>query len=1404
MFLNLFNRAPDAAGLEFWSGALLSAIAGDEGALSVGEIILAIIEGAQDSAEGNDRTTILNKIEVATTWTDAADAAGIDYTSDTAAQNSAKSIIEGVTDAAATVTAAKSTIDGVFASTAGEEFRLTLTTDEITGTDNDDTFNAYVKQDGGLSNSLSSADILDGGAGNDRLYADLTSEYLGNSGDAVDYTDIQPRVKNIEEIDIEARDYGDGAGAEIVVDGKHITDHVEIGSYYSDGDLRIENLTTLTSSGYARDTSEITITMDHTDNFNSDDDASDLTVLFDNDYILGRGQTSEGQIFYFLLDEDAELAGNPNRLNNIDVDGIRFTIDTGNGPVDVTIESDAANTAGTHQGFVNALQAPLQALIQDGTLPAGTTLTLDPTITDVTFLDDGSQSDTIPAIVLTSGDGSEVIATGFSRIEEEIGEYDVYGRFNSVNEVEDQPISINIDLHKVGRGGDGGDLIIGGKASYGTADGIEAGIGVFNINVLGAGNDDPNGMMTKPSSLGTIQSTWGVLDVVNIATDPVYAAGDTYASLEVRDGFDGNTSLINADAFLGDLMLNDVTNSDTITAQGGGDVTLGLVYNGNESNTAYSVTTGGGDDTVMAFVDGDALDYLNSSFSVSTGDGMDIVSVNLAVTSGGEDEEELNQAILDNFSIDTGADDDIVQLLGNGVANISTGSGDDTITTDGGGNVGIGSWAFNFDALRAEAGLGIDEFLVNDMPGEQTSPAYVGGATVTVTFSGAGVDGDVGNGGGVMAFDIDDPEGASAGQDGYEASAVISDLINGNDFYGDQRDVNAAIIDAIESDPILSQLLTATIGANNTLFIASNTSGSFDATDLRIEIERPTLDSWTAVQTEARSVFSDSSITVGSVADADAPTGQDLESSDGADQWFDGLSAAGDDDNSTHEDVGEGESNLHNTGSASIGEVDTVINGGTGDDLIVLSTDSTFIAPDNFTVSSNNALLNGASNETIVLTGDDFGDDTVMNFTSGVLTQQFTTNVATVILVTEGSDEVPSDGGTPGAAEVFVLELSDAEVGEAGAITFRDGSVTVVETDTAETLVAKFLDDENFIPTGWTTSAGPTASTVTFTAAAPGIDQVNLGQFTASDTAGSVLLGLSITTQGTSPTDPSDVVAAVPAVYEVVFGSSFVDTTYTFDGETIPVLDGQTGDDIARAVAQGNYDNWTATNTSAGVVTFTANAAGAGPEIVESDFVGANITDIAEIPGAIINQGTDFLDFTAYLTSEEDVSTGTPDSTDSEQVIDVTLNHNPASAAPGADIQANEVVTVVYTDDTNETGTFANLSAADIEGLFSGVDFDGGALAAADFDVVDAQTDDQVVDGNGKAIIMVENAGNDGEYKVFELTWDASEGDGDEGVSAVALGSLDFGDSLHDLSEVNLIGSDAHDILLANGFNMVG
>ena len=35
-----------------------------------------------------------------------------------------------------------------------------------------------------------------------------------------------------------------------------------------------------------RPTADITITMDHTDNSNSDNDASDLTVYFDDNYLI--------------------------------------------------------------------------------------------------------------------------------------------------------------------------------------------------------------------------------------------------------------------------------------------------------------------------------------------------------------------------------------------------------------------------------------------------------------------------------------------------------------------------------------------------------------------------------------------------------------------------------------------------------------------------------------------------------------------------------------------------------------------------------------------------------------------------------------------------------------------------------------------------------------------------------------------------------------------------------------------------------------------------------------------------------------------------------------------------------------------------------------------------------------
>ncbi len=184
---------------------------------------------------------------------------------------------------------------------------LTSGQDDLDGTAANDIFEAPVVQNpsaGGVSNTLASGDSIDGGAGNDRLHAVLTQEFAGG-----ERTDIQPTITNVEEIDIQARDSA-GAGSIVTLDAKDISGHDEIGSYRSDGDLVIKNLTTLDSDGETRrPTAEITITMDHTDKSNTDNDASDLTVYFDDNYLI-RDQTTEidpSTAVFRLLDQDAEL-----------------------------------------------------------------------------------------------------------------------------------------------------------------------------------------------------------------------------------------------------------------------------------------------------------------------------------------------------------------------------------------------------------------------------------------------------------------------------------------------------------------------------------------------------------------------------------------------------------------------------------------------------------------------------------------------------------------------------------------------------------------------------------------------------------------------------------------------------------------------------------------------------------------------------------------------------------------------------------------------------------------------------------------------------------------------------------------------------------------------------------------
>ncbi|MGB6035390.1 MAG: hypothetical protein WBG42_03920 [Cryomorphaceae bacterium] len=549
------------------------------------------------------------------------------------------------------------------------------------------------------------------------------------------------------------------------------------------------------------------MTSDHTDNFNSDGDASDLTVLFDNDYLLS-GQTSVGTADFFLLDQDAELRllrgqAAEGRLDEIDKNGIRFQINGETVEVafaDELLDEDAPNEINSHDAFIAALQAPLQALIADGTLPAGTQIVRFD-FTEVVFdddglalnragLQDGSFSDLIPSIRVISGDGSAVTPLGFSAPDEITGEFNIFGRFDRDFDQADEPISIDIDLHKVGRGGDGGNLIVGGKQIEGaTQPGIADGIEVFNIDVLGAGSEDPDGAPAKPSSLGTVTSTQGELGIVNIATAAAFTSGSTFASLEIRDGFNAvgsdieNDDLqrVNANSFLGDLYLGtteDIINADAVTALGGGDVVFNGAYNGFEDNQEYTVVTGDGDDTFDINIDGDAVDAVTEGFSLDMGNGDNTAFLSVtddlpsgtgsasATTSGQLDANGVSPETTDrlmNLDAVSGSGADYVEVQGMGTWNIDTNGGNDFVYINSGGVNGGGE-------------------LWNPTGTSAFAPVVVYKAQLTVSLA------------------------------GFESTVNID---TGADFILTERELNANLIRAIEANPEFGDYVTTTLGTSD-------------------------------------------------------------------------------------------------------------------------------------------------------------------------------------------------------------------------------------------------------------------------------------------------------------------------------------------------------------------------------------------------------------------------------------------------------------------------------------------------------------------------------------------------------------------------------------------------------------
>jgi hypothetical protein len=202
IYQNVFNRAPDAAGLAFWVAQI------DSGKVTQAQASWTI----QQNAGPGDAATVQNKLTAAQAFT-----AQIDTTAEisgyqgTAAAASGRTFLGTVTSDNATATAAVAgAAAAVVAATAvgsvGTTFVLTTGVDNLLG---DGGNNIFIGDNSGAatSNTVSAADQINGGAGTD------TFKYFVAAGQAIDTLQL-PQLTSVENLYIKSGTLTNAASAD--------------------------------------------------------------------------------------------------------------------------------------------------------------------------------------------------------------------------------------------------------------------------------------------------------------------------------------------------------------------------------------------------------------------------------------------------------------------------------------------------------------------------------------------------------------------------------------------------------------------------------------------------------------------------------------------------------------------------------------------------------------------------------------------------------------------------------------------------------------------------------------------------------------------------------------------------------------------------------------------------------------------------------------------------------------------------------------------------------------------------------------------------------------------------------------------------------------------------------------
>lgn len=1074
LYVSLFGRAPDGEGLGFWvtkldKGTSLSTIAQEMFAVDAarayypafatnGEIIATFYKNVLGRSEAEGEAFWTNKMNTATNKGDVflelinvivnyagTDAAGLKskalfnnkvavaqhYGETMGSAEGATAVLAGVTDDVATVAAAKLL--------AGKTINLSVTQDTPTGTAGADTFVAKVaqNQNGEQTNQLATGDDIDGGAGNDALVATVIAASPLNAGPQMSIT---PETVDVEHVAfIALRTIESGSSTQTVeINAKFMDGLDKISSVHSDASLLVTNVNTLTDSGdYAtkRLTESLTVRMDHSGNDQTVPE-SNMTVLIDNDYLLAADPTQSvtlsvaltPQIELAKYDATAPLKNNPYDTLTIKVDGVSKVINIATGTPATPVQT-------TYAALETALKAGLVAAglsdvvvtrnvgafvysARDGAARSADTFTLSKA---------GS-------VLTTQGAGSWAALAGLP----DDNSFGAIVRPGDASSTAPQ-ITVQVELEKVGRGSDGGGLIIGAMATDGgndldfsstptQAEGVEK----FNVKV--------SGDASQFSSLSYLHSTNNTLETVVVTSatgskaDLIIGNQNTenqFAGAEITDAMK-DVREFDSTAFANDVTLN-ASLTDEVT-----DKYMDLIDTAAPAadNVTFKYNFGVGNDELNLVLDKINFDFVGTTtredfvLSIDGGAGNDEITVDLTGT-GNEDGSAAwynNSKINANLSIAGGAGDDTISTLGGGDYKINAGAGNDTVYSDNSGDDAV--WVFNTTDQTSGASPAREQ---NDLISSTNSSYNLYKATAAVTFRGL-------------------------------VSAKIVIESSTTTYKSTDLQINQAIKKAINSDAVLSKLIVATDGPANTLVVTSLTDGVRTVTDLSVAIVVPASADLTTAEIGAVAAVYGTAVTYAGV------TG--------------GMATVFADYDAQFENIGVAEQE----GADSDAAADSTHTLSTGNDVLVLSTNH-----DDAGVSST--IL--ASNETSVYTAVDFGNDVIVNFQAtgtGIDKLDFrtflgttaTTNVqdATALAVASTNSLVVvglvDTTGTAltgvrndSAAEVKALYTDDTTANKGLYITVSAGNVgtvyAVADGTAASDLTVTLLGTIDLADTDWTT-----------------------------------------------------------------------------------------------------------------------------------------------------------------------------------------------------------------------------------------------------------------------------------------------------------------------------------------------